>query len=73
MTQQQIELKSAINRIVADLAKGKKLVRLMSGKFCFIVGNRFRQLEHQAIDKLIEEKMLHETFKSRGIRHYQLI
>lgn len=73
MTSQQIELHSAINRILKDLDGGKKLIRLLSGHFCFIVGSKFRFVEYSAVDRLIEEKMIHETFKFKGVRHYQLI
>lgn len=69
----QNDLLSATKRIASDLAKGKKLVRLVSGKFCFIIGKKFIEVEHAAIDKLMEEKLLHETFKFRGIRYFQLI
>lgn len=70
---QKIELNASINRITSDLQKGKKLIRLHSGQYCFIVGKKLRQVEHPAIDKLMEDKKLHETFKFRGVRHYRLI
>jgi hypothetical protein len=70
---ENFELKSTSNRIMSDLLKGKKLVRLASGQYCFIVGDKFRPLEHSAINKLMEEKMINKTFALRGITHYQLV
>lgn len=61
----KIELKSTANRIVSDLAKGKKLIQLVSGQFYFIVGDKLRNLEQPAINQLIEDGALRKTFTHR--------